>query len=124
MVSLEYKTFIACTATISRTIAPLADDISAALLEKGIISHNVEEKIRWEDTGEGKATQLVSAVGARISDYSEAYHDFLEVLQLDSYYPDTAEAVELLAATYESEWAPIRKSCMWEFSFQCLDIKG
>ncbi len=108
MVSLEYKTYIACTADIARTLAPLAQDISAALLEKGLILPNVAEKVRWEGNEQGKASELVSAVGARISDYSEAYHDFLDVLLLDRYYPDTAKTVELLTATYEGECALFR----------------
>ena len=108
MASLEYKTYIACTANVSKTIGPLAQDMSENLLEKGIILPNVAEKVRWEGTDQSKATELVSAVGARISDYREAYYDFIEVLELEKYAPDTADTVELLCATYDSEWALFR----------------
>lgn len=108
MTSLEYKTFIACTASIARAIAPIAQDISGDLLERGIILPNVAEKVRWEGSGEWKASELVSAVGARISEDSEAYHEFVEVMLLEKHYPDTGGALELLNATYQSECSLFR----------------
>ena len=100
MASLEYKTYIACTAQLAKSMAPSASEIAADLAGIGIVPPNIAEKIRSTPSGQASASELVSSVAASISENKDRYQEFVDVLKR---YPDMSDTLDLLFDTYDSK---------------------
>ncbi len=100
MVSLEYKTFIACTLPVAKSIAPSALDIADDLVRAGTIAPNVAERIGWSSSDRAQSSELISVVAAKISERRENYYKFVDILKR---YPDVSDVLALLFETYDSE---------------------
>lgn len=109
MASLEYKTYIACTAQLAKSMAPSVSDIAADLVGMGMIPPNVSERVRSAPSGQLATSELVSSVAARISENKDRYHGFVDVLKR---YPNMSDTLDLLFDTYDSECALFRNK-LW-----------
>lgn len=118
MVSLEYKTFIACTLPLAKSMAPFVLDIASDLVEIGLLPPNVAERIGWPPSDHAKSSELVSVVAAKISESRERYHEFVDILKR---YPEMSDTLDLLFQTYDSEWALFRVvSIIWKPKIICV----
>lgn len=100
MASVEYRTFTACTKELVNGIAPHSQGIALDLQAAKLIPPNVVQDMQLNVTGETKATELVTVLGATISDFKRKYHDVVKVLRKNQ---DLETLIALLDATYKSE---------------------
>ena len=116
MTSVEYKTFIACTLPLGKSMAPYSTEIAADLADAGIIPSSALDRISWSEDDRVRASEVISVVAAKISARRENYHQFVDILKR---YPDMSDILDLLFETFDSEWHYLE--CFWWALFRkCL----
>lgn len=97
----EVKTLMECNHLLTKSLANNLLSITPALLEKRLISTEVEEEVHCTSISSKKAAAVVSAIRNSVTVNPKLFHDFLSVLREHTW---AASIARILQSVYRSKF--------------------